>query len=413
MIVMKLKTSTSIALKFSAYVMLLLILFWIGINIWSITQRYRVEINRIELGTKDPRQGKRFYQNRSELIVVPYTKAIEKELKDHEVRKSIGKFDDEFILYKVQGNQIKISNISHLIRMQQELFMTTLLIICCGWILTFIISRIFISSSFKKINELVEFVKHIDIHNLHKPVPLSWPEDDEIRIIAQSIKTSLNIIKTQTDSLKDFVSYASHELKTPLATVHGLVDLGLKKNDITTIGPKIKKTLTGMNELLDSLVQITRREFTTIHNEETDIIPLIHDIYQNISHQFIDKHITTTLLLPNEYITSGKSDIITIIISNLLHNAYKFTAQQGEITISLEKNTLTVSDNGSWISQENLSKIRTRFRKKTENTNEWYGLWLYMVKLLVEKLWRTIQASSKKDKWTTMTISIKHNTSTI
>lgn len=211
--------------------------------------------------------------------------------------------------------------------MQQELFMTSLLVICCGGLLTFIVSRVFIRSSFTKINELVSFVQDIDIHNLHKTVPLSGPEDDEIRIIAQSLQSSLDTIKTQTDSLKDFVSYASHELKTPLATLRGLVDLGIKKNDIETTGPKIKKTLTEMNELLDSLVQITKREFASIHHEQTDIVPLIKSISENISKQFEKKSITLTISTPDNHTVLGKSEIISIIISNLLHNAYKFTPE--------------------------------------------------------------------------------------
>jgi signal transduction histidine kinase len=84
---------------------------------------------------------------------------------------------------------------------------------------TFLFARIFVASSLSKIQELVQYVKDLDIHKLTMPVPLSGPEDDEIRIIAQTLQSSLDTIKIQTDSLKDFVSYASHELKTPLATI--------------------------------------------------------------------------------------------------------------------------------------------------------------------------------------------------
>jgi hypothetical protein len=42
---------------------------------------------------------------------------------------------------------------------------------------------VFVKSSLRNINELVDYVKAIDIHNLHKPVPVTGPENDEIHII--------------------------------------------------------------------------------------------------------------------------------------------------------------------------------------------------------------------------------------
>ena len=48
---------------------------------------------------------------------------------------------------------------------------------------TFLFARIFVASSLSKIQELVQYVKDLDIHKLTMPVPLSGPEDDEIRIM--------------------------------------------------------------------------------------------------------------------------------------------------------------------------------------------------------------------------------------
>jgi signal transduction histidine kinase len=58
------------------------------------------------------------------------------------------------------------------------------------------------------------------------------------------------------------------------------------------------------------------------------------------------------------------------------------------------------------MSSEDKEKIRTRFWKKSTEQNNWYGLGLYMVKLLIEKLGRTIQVNSTKDEWTLFTIHI-------
>jgi signal transduction histidine kinase len=170
-----------------------------------------------------------------------------------------------------------MNNISRLIDMQRELILTTLLTTLLGATLTFILSRNFVKSSLKDINKLVHYVKTIDIHNLHTPVPLSGPEDDEIRIIGQTLQHSLDTIKTQTDSLKDFVSYASHELKTPMSTINSIIDLADKTGKYSEITPKVKKTLSEMSNLLDTLLLITKREFQSIKKEDRDIVSLIEE----------------------------------------------------------------------------------------------------------------------------------------
>lgn len=207
-------------------------------------------------------------------------------------------------MYRISEQNIKIIDVSRPIEMQYNLLWTTLFIVLGGTIITFAISRIFARSSLQKINELVDYTKQLDIHNLTKQVPLYGPEDDEIRIIASAFQKSLDIIKEQTDSLKDFVSYASHELKTPLSTIRGLVDLRSKTNETENTGKKIKKTLTEMSDLLDSLLLITRREFSDIHGEQIDIIPILYESIQDLTKQYESKGISCTTHLPDTYIVS-------------------------------------------------------------------------------------------------------------
>lgn len=405
---MKRRTSTNIAIKFTLYVMVLFLLIGTTMNIGFFFQRNQGEMNRLETNRINNKPGKILKETQEKVIIINNTPELIREIKENTIIRNIAKIDDTYIMYSIKAKTIKIIEVRRPIEMQINLFRLSIIIISLWTILTFLLSRLFVKSSLHQINELVYYVQKLDINKLDTQVPLSWPEDDEIRIIAQTLQSSLDIIKTQADSLKDFVSYASHELKTPLATIRWFIDLGIKKNyDMKEIGPKIKNTLTEMNDLLDSLVQITKREFTSIHNEETDIVPLIKNIISSLSKQFENKSITLTQSLPEKSTVSGKSEIITIIISNLLHNAYKFTHEQWAITISLKNNILSITDTGKGIAQEDQQKIWTRFWKKNEESTEWYGLWLYMVKLLIEKLGRTIALESNQNSWTTFTITIE------
>ena len=138
-------------------------------------------------------------------------------------------------------------------------------------------------SSLKNINELVEYVQDLDINSLDKPVPLSGPDDDEIRIIGATLQQTLTTIKEQTDSLRDFVSHASHELKTPLMSLSAVIDAGEKTGDHSRTFSSAKNILQNINTLFETLLSITKREYHTIEKKEIDLIPLIQSIHTELS----------------------------------------------------------------------------------------------------------------------------------
>lgn len=124
-----------------------------------------------------------------------------------------------------------------------------------------------------------------------------------------------------------------------------------------------------MSDLLETLLGITRWEFEDIKKENIDIIPLISSVVEQISDQYADKKIEYFGSYPDQYTVAGKSDIIKIIISNLITNAYKFTPDHGTISLTIEKNTIIISDTGRGISPTDQDKIRTRFWKKSDEHN--------------------------------------------
>lgn len=407
-----LKTSTQIALKFTIYFSIIFSVLWIITNGIFFRQWTSNEYNRIRWKENiiDPITRKwlgwRFKDIWSPVITLSYIQDVAADLKKHSIISNISAIDWVYIMYMISDQEIKMMDVSRQIEMQYTLFWTTLLIIIWWTVTTFWLSRRFARSSLQKINELVNYTKQLDIHNLTKKVPISWPEDDEIRIIANAFQKSLDIIKEQTDSLKDFVSYASHELKTPLSTIRWLVDLSSKTKSIETTWPKIKKTLTEMADLLETLLLITKWEFNEIQKEKLDIVPLLHNIWEQIQSQYQSKEITYTKELPDTYEVLWNNDIIKIIISNILNNAYKFTPEKWVISLTIENNKIIITDNWIGISKEDQEKIRTRFRKKSTENNSWYWLWLYMVKLLIEKLWRNITIKSSIKKGTSFIIKL-------
>lgn len=93
-----------------------------------------------------------------------------------------------------------------------------------------------------------------------------------------------------------------------------------------------------------------------------------------------------------------------MIISNIISNAYKHTPKWWTIKISLSlddiKSThwiLTIHDNGKWISSQDIELIWDRFWKWGSSNG--YGLWLFIVKLLCEKMWYEVYIDSTNNIW--------------
>lgn len=169
----------------------------------------------------------------------------------------------------------------------------------------------------------------------------------------------------------------------------------------------IKSQINNIDNLLNTLTIITKIEnknkldskienISDITNETIDIISKFYK-HKNIN---IEKNIWKNIkkqINKEEY---------SIIIKNILENAFKFTPDKWTITISLDNKKLEIKDNWMWISKKDINLIRERFWQadlsKTDTKSFW--LWLYLTKLLTQRHWRQIDVKSEIKKWTTFKI---------
>ncbi len=140
------------------------------------------------------------------------------------------------------------------------------------------------------------------------------------------------------------MTHASHELKTPLMSLSATMDAAHKTGKYANYIPKLKANLSSINNLFDTLLSITKREYHAIESSPVDIVPVIKAILSSLKDVYADKHITCHVDLPKEMIVASHPDICHIIFHNLIQNAYKYTPVDGTIYVSLTKDSLAVSD---------------------------------------------------------------------
>ena len=218
-------------------------------------------------------------------------------------------------------------------------------------------------------------------------------------------KISKTIVKPVADSFekqKQFVSDASHELKTPLAVIEANADVLQDKVGENKWITYIQNEVQSMNKLVNDLLVLARMENTnTTNNQKFNLskeVQMSVSVFESIIYE---KKIKLETNINDGIEFNGDKEDIKHIISILLDNAIKHTKENGKIIVNTlkEKNDIKieVKNQGEPIPEEEREKIFERFYRidKARNRNEKrYGLGLSIAKGIVEKYNGTIEASS-------------------
>lgn len=222
-----------------------------------------------------------------------------------------------------------------------------------------------------------------------------------------SKKVSKFIVKPVEETFekqKQFISDASHELKTPLAVIEANVDVLENELGNNKWMKYIQNEIESMNKLINELLLLAKienidnvREYKQFDvSKETEIIT---SMFESMAYEKKVKLISNI----QEHITmNGNKEDIEHILSTLIDNAIKHTEAEKEVIIELikEKNDIIiqVKNIGQAIPKEEREKIFERFYRvdKSRNRNEKrYGLGLSIAKSTVEKYKGKIEVDFK------------------
>ena len=235
-----------------------------------------------------------------------------------------------------------------------------------------------------------------------------------IYILAKKVsKTIVKPVEETLERQKQFISDASHELKTPLAVIEAnsevLEDKVGKNKWITYIQNEIQS----MNKLVNELLLLAKMEDITFNDYRkfnlSKEIEMIISVFESMAYE---KQINLITNIQENIEFTGDKEDIKHILSTLIDNAIKHTPKEKKIIIELskEKNEtkLQVKNEGEPIPKEEQTKIFERFYRvdKARNRDEKrYGLGLAIAKQTVEKYNGTIEVNCK-DGITNFTVKI-------
>jgi len=249
--------------------------------------------------------------------------------------------------------------------------------------------------------------------------PIKNPAGDIIGISTIAIDTTK---ETQIDRAKtEFVSLASHQLRTPISAVNWYAEM-LLAGDLGKLTDKQKQFIEEiyhgnqrMVELVNALLNASRIELGTfiIEPKPTDIAELARNVLKELEHDIQKKKLVVTKRFDAKLpLINVDPQLMRMVIQNLLSNAVKYTLDKGSITCSIEKNgqnfTITVADTGCGIPKNQQDKIFTKlFRAENarEKDADGTGLGLYIVKSIVDNASGTIAFTSEENKGSTFSVT--------
>ena len=203
---------------------------------------------------------------------------------------------------------------------------------------------------------------------------------------------------------KQFITGASHELKTPLAIISSNADVLEMMNGDSKWTQNIHNQVDRLSSLVNSLVVFSRmEEKDTVERTNFDLseaLKLRIEDFDELAN-FQKKNIVADVDPNLNYY--GEKDSIIQLMDILLENAIKYAPEDSDISVKLNKNrkyaTLKVSNKAN-VQKGDLSKVFDRFYRLDESRNsaiKGYGIGLSMAQLIAEKHKETIQAYAPED----------------
>ena len=225
-----------------------------------------------------------------------------------------------------------------------------------------------------------------------------------IYIIAQKIsRTIVKPVANSFEKQKQFVSDASHELKTPLAVIEANSDVLQSKVGENKWITYIQNEVQSMNKLVNDLLTLAKMENTSnINIQKFDLSKESKMAVAVFESMIYEKNIKLETNIKDDIYFNGEKEDIKHIVSIILDNAIKHTEQNNKIIINVQKEKndvrLEIKNQGEPIPEGEEEKIFERFYRvdKARNRAEKrYGLGLAIAKEIVNKYNGSIKASSK------------------
>jgi signal transduction histidine kinase len=240
--------------------------------------------------------------------------------------------------------------------------------------------------------------------------------------MAARISQQIDALK-ETDRLRrELISNVSHDLRTPLSSLHGYIETLLIKNEELNAAERrqyleiTRKHSKRLEQLISDLFELSKLEAAAItpQLEQFSLAELLQDVTQEFVLQADRKQIALRIEgEPGNSIVRADISLVQRVLENLLRNAIHHTPQGGSVTVRIDPRPdcveVSVADTGCGIAEEDLDRVFDRFYRSEENhklADDSAGLGLAIVQKILDLHGSRITVSSKLNAGTTFAFNL-------
>lgn len=265
---------------------------------------------------------------------------------------------------------------------------------------------------------LRNILPHVNQKNELQYLVISGVNISELKEIQRSVITKNEELKKINTELDNFVYSVSHDLRSPLLAIKGLINLifqtsSLDKN-VETYLKLAEDSVLRLDSTIQEILEYSRNARLDLELKEVDLAQLVEPI-------FADLKFSAPEGIELQMEIDGNSRIITdetrisVLLKNIIGNAVKYRRNIPEAFVKVlvsqsEASTIIrVEDNGQGIPQKNLDKVFDMFFRGTSESIG-TGLGLYLCKEIVDKFGGKISVTSEWNQGSTFIIEHPHKT---
>jgi heavy metal sensor kinase len=270
-------------------------------------------------------------------------------------------------------------------------------------------------AALRPIGSITETAERITLaEDLSQRIPVTVPHD-EVGRLAATINGMLSRLEVLFKAQQRLVADVSHDLRTPLTTIQGNVDLlrrgaaddpEKRADALRAIGDEVARMRRMVNDLL-LLAQVDAG--LKLHRQPVELDTLLLDVYRQAQMMAQDK-VTVRLGAEDQALVMGDGDRLRQLLLNLVDNALKYTPAGGQVRLTLLRSEgwvqVGVADTGIGISAEDLPHIFERHYRadRSRGPSGGHGLGLAIVQWIAKAHGGRIEVTSELGKGSTFTL---------
>lgn len=282
-------------------------------------------------------------------------------------------------------------------------------------VLLIIFSLVFSKAYSRRMRKLTDSIGTIRTGDYSRKVDVGG--NDELTVLGDEFNDLVEILNSSEETRRQFVSDASHELKTPLASIKLLSDSILQNElDVETVREfvgDIGNEADRLTRMTQKLLSITRAESDNGKDREiTWIAPTVEKVARMVSANAAERNISVCVEIHQDCSILIIEDDLYQILFNLAENGIKYNIDGGCLTLCLSRidddAVLQIADTGVGIPQDAIDRVFERFYrvdKARSRQSGGSGLGLSIVKTMVERNDGTITVFSQENIGSTFTVT--------